>query len=324
MAKLIHTGGPGGAQTIELSGTPLTIGRRDDNALCLKDSFVSGAHAVVAKYGNLYAIEDLKSSNGTLVNGQRITSHPLENGDTITIGRHQLLFQDGSGGQTMDADKTMIFSGPLSKPATTGGGGSRPAMPAEPLMDRSMELEPMMVQALIKGGSAASAKSGAPAAAAPLELPSIEGLEATLIPPPPAAAPKTTPGAGELPELDELVGSIRSHRDREKQEREQAEARILSEWQKVLTYAEQLKARIGSDARVKYFSADRRLNEVLIRTQATPSARVRLIQITPQHPDHPTGPKDGIWVRLDREDSCYPQADAAVRELLRELAFLLA
>ncbi len=76
-----------------IAGT-LTIGRADDNDIVLTDSVVSGHHCRITGPATLV---DLGSTNGTLVNGSRISGRQeLRNGDRITIGATVLRFEETS------------------------------------------------------------------------------------------------------------------------------------------------------------------------------------------------------------------------------------
>lgn len=69
--------------------TRLTIGRKEDNELILDDQYVSGHHAVISLKNNDYVIQDLKSTNGVIVNGN-ILEKPLylNIDDEIAIGEY--------------------------------------------------------------------------------------------------------------------------------------------------------------------------------------------------------------------------------------------
>lgn len=69
-----------------------SIGRKPDNTIHIDNLAVSGRHARVLKIGNKAILEDLGSTNGTLVNEKQITKHVLQHGDQIGIGKHILVF----------------------------------------------------------------------------------------------------------------------------------------------------------------------------------------------------------------------------------------
>ena len=75
-------------RTYIMSGETLRIGRAPDNDLVLDDIQVSRYHARLMRQGDTLTIEDLGSTNGTLVSGRRITQpQVLQPGDTIAIGK---------------------------------------------------------------------------------------------------------------------------------------------------------------------------------------------------------------------------------------------
>lgn len=73
-----------------------TVGRQDDNVVCVPDRWVSRHHACIRCDGTHYIIEDLGSKNGLFVNGSRIVAPVvLEDGDRIQIApRYELAFVD--------------------------------------------------------------------------------------------------------------------------------------------------------------------------------------------------------------------------------------
>ncbi len=74
------------------SGSTL-IGRGQDADIRLADTGVSRRHAVVRYDGRAVLIEDLGSTNGTLVNGQRIRTSRLQQGDVIRAGHSVIVFR---------------------------------------------------------------------------------------------------------------------------------------------------------------------------------------------------------------------------------------
>ncbi len=85
MPKVIITEGPGAGKEYVVDQAAI-LGRLDTNDIPVKDGKASREHAKIYKQGQSFAIVDLNSSNGTFVNGQKITKRVLEPGDEISIG----------------------------------------------------------------------------------------------------------------------------------------------------------------------------------------------------------------------------------------------
>ena len=87
--------GPSKDKTLSVQGEEFVLGRDPESDWAIKDVEVSRGHArLIAREGG-YAIEDLGSTNGTFVNGQRIRSVlQLDPGSTIRLGENVLLFYD--------------------------------------------------------------------------------------------------------------------------------------------------------------------------------------------------------------------------------------
>jgi uncharacterized RDD family membrane protein YckC len=93
MAKLlVHESA--GVREFEIIDNEVHMGRELDNTLRLPDPSISRHHCVIRKVGGGFEIQDLQSSNGVLVNGNRVQASPLRDGDRITLGQVQLTFQD--------------------------------------------------------------------------------------------------------------------------------------------------------------------------------------------------------------------------------------
>lgn len=112
----------------------LTIGRKTGNDLVIEDQAVSGRHARIVKIHAVYFLEDLKSTNGTHVNGQRIDRKQLKDTDVITLGTHRLVFRDDSRNESVpvpplvaDSDETMIVTGSIH-PARAGSRQRTPIL----------------------------------------------------------------------------------------------------------------------------------------------------------------------------------------------------
>jgi predicted component of type VI protein secretion system len=92
MSKLVLRVPGGGTRDIRLDRDRITIGRRADNDVHLPYPAVSADHAAVITVREDSFLEDLQSTNGTLVNGKRITKHFLRDHDVIDVGRVQLVY----------------------------------------------------------------------------------------------------------------------------------------------------------------------------------------------------------------------------------------
>ena len=90
-----------------------TIGRAGNNTIILDDSAVSTHHAKIVTLFNTSYIEDLDSTNGTLVNGKTAQKRTLHSGDVISLGNHQLLFQsdEASNRVTDETSETVMLNG---------------------------------------------------------------------------------------------------------------------------------------------------------------------------------------------------------------------
>ena len=109
MGKLIVTEADGKSREVTLDKERITVGRHADNDVAFNDKAVSGHHAVVITILADSFLEDLDSTNGTLVNGKQVAKHPLTHGDTITIGRNSLRYESEQDGDSEDFEKTMIL-----------------------------------------------------------------------------------------------------------------------------------------------------------------------------------------------------------------------
>lgn len=104
-----------GSRHIELILERFTIGRKADNTLAIEDPAISGHHAQIVKIQAVFFLEDLKSTNGTTINGRPITRHQLRDADVIAIGQHRLVFQENATAGTetqasfVDLDRTTVL-----------------------------------------------------------------------------------------------------------------------------------------------------------------------------------------------------------------------
>ncbi len=87
--------GPQVGQTFELDSPQITLGRDPKNSVFLNDMTVSRHHAVMDLTNvsaGLVTIEDLKSLNGTWVDGAIVSRANLKDGSTVQIGTFRMVF----------------------------------------------------------------------------------------------------------------------------------------------------------------------------------------------------------------------------------------
>src|SRR2546429_5083563 len=112
MAKLILSMDGLVLKEIALTKERTTIGRKPHNDIQIDNLAVSGEHAVIVTILQDSFLEDLGSTNGTVVNGQPIKKHFLQNSDIIELGKYKLKYvNEAVTGQAKAADfeKTMVL-----------------------------------------------------------------------------------------------------------------------------------------------------------------------------------------------------------------------
>jgi len=126
MAKLILSMDGLILKEIALTKERTTIGRKPHNDIQIDNLAVSGEHAVIVTILQDSFLEDLGSTNGTVVNGQPIKKHFLQNSDIVELGKYKLKYvNEAAAGQAKAADfeKTMVLRpgsmrpGPAPAPA---------------------------------------------------------------------------------------------------------------------------------------------------------------------------------------------------------------
>lgn len=92
--RLRYTNSDGTVAEIKLGDRPLTIGRNPDSDIVLIDDRLSRIHCGLRLWDGEYYLKDLKSRNGTFVNGRRIEVTTLKPGDEVKVGQTILTFED--------------------------------------------------------------------------------------------------------------------------------------------------------------------------------------------------------------------------------------
>ena len=107
MAKLVLSMDGLVLKEIPLTKERTTIGRRPSNDIQIDNLAISGQHAAVVTILNDSFLEDLNSTNGTLVNGQPVKKHILKHGDVIELGKYKLKYIVEPA--EADFEKTMVL-----------------------------------------------------------------------------------------------------------------------------------------------------------------------------------------------------------------------
>jgi pSer/pThr/pTyr-binding forkhead associated (FHA) protein len=184
---------------IPLTKERTTLGRKPHNDIQIDNLAVSGEHAVIVTILNDSFLEDLGSTNGTVVNGNPVKKHFLQNNDVIELGKYKLKFigeaapAAGAGGDKADFEKTMVLRPSTMKAAAqaaaAAGGGAQAAVAARQAAVQAAGQSAAATGIADKDAAKAPAAAAAPAAA-----------------PAPGAAPAAKPGGQPLGAIQLLSG----------------------------------------------------------------------------------------------------------------------
>ena len=178
MAKLILSLEGSLIREVPIDKERIMIGRKPSNDIPIENLAVSGEHACIVTILNDSFLEDLGSTNGTMVNGNPVKKHILQNNDVIEIGKYKLKYVAEAGAAVKkaeaaveDFEKTMIMRGPPKAPAAAPkvtatqslpAGGVKPAVPPQgapagapaPAAPAPAPGQPVATIQILTGGSA--------------------------------------------------------------------------------------------------------------------------------------------------------------------------
>ena len=124
--QLIMRSGPTPGATFTLEGDQIDIGRDSINEIVINDAEISRRHARLTFQGGKYVLEDLGSTNGTFVNGQRLAGpRVLKAGEVVSFGEQIVMIFEAM--MTPDAGATVVSPRAAAVPVA-----SRPVMPPPP------------------------------------------------------------------------------------------------------------------------------------------------------------------------------------------------
>ena len=81
-------------RSFPLGAAPVSIGRAPDNDVAIDDRRVSRRHAELVQSNGRWMVHDLGSTNGTAVNGRLVTQAPLRDGDRVSLGGFEVIYQE--------------------------------------------------------------------------------------------------------------------------------------------------------------------------------------------------------------------------------------
>lgn len=132
--RMVMRSAPSIGKEFPLEKTEIFVGRDLSNDIVINDPEISRRHARLFAQGGSYVLEDLGSTNGTFINGQRLVGPAiLRPGDSVTFGeRVNLVFESAD----FDVDATVVS--PASRPAYDSQPPAQvysppPGQPAEPV-----------------------------------------------------------------------------------------------------------------------------------------------------------------------------------------------
>ena len=152
MAKLILSMDGQVLKEIPLSKERITIGRKAQNDVQIDNLAVSGEHAVIVSVMDDAFLEDLGSTNGTMVNGKAVKKHFLQDNDVVELGKYKLKYVVEKKAQPKAA----------------------PAAPAAADFEKTMVLRPGAMKAAVEQAKAMAAAGGQPAAAQAMRAAAVQ------------------------------------------------------------------------------------------------------------------------------------------------------
>lgn len=294
MAKLVLHGKEGTEREVPLDKQRVTIGRHAENDVCLDDKATSTEHAAVITIGRNSYLQDLESTNGTLVNGAPVRRHTLKHGDVILIGLSHLSYLD----EPVTAEAAPAVAGKAAAPVAEKS--TVPGLPSMTFTQHAMTPE----------------KNGSP------------NLEATIDKQAAGYQPwaeRTSEAETPKDLVDRALDAIRSHRDSERTLQLRRRDKLDEEWKKLIEVAESLKKRLGTHPRIKYFDISRQKSDIMLRIARDDNKPGQhTILISRQHP-HTPSPVETIWyIESGRPEKHCDSAETITRDLMVTLGPLIS
>jgi predicted component of type VI protein secretion system len=132
--QFVMRSGPTPGVTFPLEGDQLVIGRDASNGIAINDAEISRKHSRLTFQGGKYVLEDLGSTNGTFINGQRLAGQVvLKPGDVVSLGEQIVLMYDAidqDPGATMVSPRHAKLTPPPVRSSAPAPAPTSAPMPA--------------------------------------------------------------------------------------------------------------------------------------------------------------------------------------------------
>ena len=136
MAKLVLLSAGMTGRTHELKVDKTTIGRVEDNTFPIAEASVSSHHCEILLRGEEVVVKDLNSTNGTFINGEKVTETVLKPGQILRLGQIEMRLETDSA--PSPAGAAAPASAPA--PAAPSGSGSKKPLDQTMVMQRGVKL----------------------------------------------------------------------------------------------------------------------------------------------------------------------------------------
>jgi pSer/pThr/pTyr-binding forkhead associated (FHA) protein len=111
MAKLVLLSAGMTGRTHDLKTEKTTVGRVEDNTFPIAEPSVSSHHCEVLLRGNDVIIKDLNSTNGTFINGEKVSESPIKPGQILRLGQVEMRLETDAppSSSKKPLDQTMVM-----------------------------------------------------------------------------------------------------------------------------------------------------------------------------------------------------------------------
>src|SRR6476660_1888996 len=117
MSKLVLLSEGFTGRTYELNVEKTTVGRVEDNAFQITEPSVSSHHAEIILKGSDVVVHDLNSTNGTFINGEKISESVLKPGQTLRLGQIEMRLETEGAAAPAPAPVSASAPAPASAPS---------------------------------------------------------------------------------------------------------------------------------------------------------------------------------------------------------------